>query len=831
MRQRNRVQASLRHRPAQAVALLLLATVIVTATTFTPLFTRALEQSVTKLTIHDADAVTSGIQLGWAADPTLPLGVHISVLSPDTMSGDLPDGMVRYFEPAVRSLQASPPSRVHSQSVEGTILARDRQCRHVRMVAGTCPDAAGQIAVSRADHTILHADVGDTYVIANAGDHAHPIHLKVVGIYEQVASKWWFGPSLTGYSGKSGSGPGIVQHDTWLAGYATLDYGELNFPGVHNDLLSQLRPDISVDALPRITALLKKLEKNLLIEDPAGQPDLTTGIPDLVRAIAHQRDQAQVTVPTLMAQLGLLALAVLWLALVTVIDQRRPEVALALLRGRGRKGARRLLHAELLPVFGAAVVLGTICGFAVATAARVFFLPESPPFEITRGFGWAVLLAAVVLGGTCAIAVLRVTREPVERLLRQVAPRPAGWHLGVVPAMGLAGAGVLTIAFLSGGLHGSASTAGPAVLALLSGLLLSIVVPPLAARAARRLLVRGRTRTALGMLDAARSPSTRRSVALVTVATALLVFGLDAAAVGAHNRTLAAQQLVGAPRVLSLAQYDLGPIRKALAEVNAHGVRATAVVMQHSSAAQRPATLAAPVKQFDQVTGSSLPTSALAPATPDPVRVRGGSISARLTTTNAPGSAPVSLAVEVTYPGGTVHTVTIGRISPKLNHTVTVHAPVPCLEGCDLIGLGVASNPGRNPEGGVRVSDLSVGSDPVDPGPVADWAPLDTDRGRVKLTRLSPGNATVDFASRGSETAFATQRWYPSSLPAIIARGRSVDVRPGQHFLAAGVDGVDRQFQAVTTTGRILGAAPGTALVDLDLAERGAQLDAADDVT
>ena len=263
--------------------------------------------------------------------------------------------------------------------------------------------------------------------------------------------------------------------------------------------------------------------------------------------------------------------------------------------------------------------------------------------------------------------------------------------------MGLAGAGVLTAAFLGGGLHGSASTAGPAVLALLCGLVLSLVVPPLAARAARRLLARGRTRTALGMLDAARSPSTRRSVALVTVATALLAFGLDAAAVGAHNRDLAARQLVGAPRVLSLSQYDLSRIRAALAEVNAHGVRATAVVMQHSSSAERPATLAAPIREFAQVTGSRLPISRLAPPTPTPVRIRGGTLSARLTTTTAPGGSRLSFAVEVTYPGGTVHSVSVGPISLKPDHTVSVSAPVPCLQGCELIGMGIATNPGRNP--------------------------------------------------------------------------------------------------------------------------------------
>src|SRR6476469_7563345 len=57
-------------------------------------------------------------------------------------------------------------------------------------------------------------------------------------------------------------------------------------------------------------------------------------LPRLTRdEVARGREQSGLIVPLLMAQLGLLALVVLWLVLGAAIEQRRPEVALARLRG------------------------------------------------------------------------------------------------------------------------------------------------------------------------------------------------------------------------------------------------------------------------------------------------------------------------------------------------------------------------------------------------------------------------------------------------------------------------------------------------------------------
>ena len=253
------------------------------------------------------------------------------------------------------------------------------------------------------------------------------------------------------------------------------------------------------------------------------------------------------TIPLLMLQLGLLAVVVLWLVLAAATEQRRPEVALALLRGRGRAGARTLLLRELLPVTLAGVPLGVVAAAVLCWAARTLFLPGAAPFEIRPAPVLTALAAAVVLATLTLLAVRRVTREPVETLLRRVPSRRAGWSLGVTETLVLAAAGTAVVAFLTGGLTGPIALAAPALLALVVGMLLAHATVPVAAAAGRGLLRRGRVRLGVSVLDAARTPATRRTVAIVTVATALLVFSADALVVGARNRDYAAEQESGAP--------------------------------------------------------------------------------------------------------------------------------------------------------------------------------------------------------------------------------------------------------------------------------------------
>ena len=154
---------------------------------------------------------------------------------------------------------------------------------------------------------------------------------------------------------------------------------------------------------------------------------IETDLPSLSQQVADGSDQGRTTVVVLVAQLLVLIGVVLWMVLVAATDDRRPEVALARLRGRGRRGAAAYLLAELLPLTLSGVAIGVLVAPLVMNLVGRVVFPVTVPLELPDGF----LLAA--LGSTVAVLLVvlaasrRAVREPVDSLLRAV-PGPAHRH-------------------------------------------------------------------------------------------------------------------------------------------------------------------------------------------------------------------------------------------------------------------------------------------------------------------------------------------------------------------------------------------------------------------
>ena len=193
-----------------------------------------------------------------------------------------------------------------------------------------------------------------------------------------------------------------------------------------------------------------------------------------------------------MAPMAVLTVFVLWLVLAAATEQRRGEVAVARLRGRGPAGAVGLLLIELLPVLLVGVVPGAAAALLGGALARSL-LPGAAPFEAGPGFvdrGRSSRWSAVVL--TTVAAAVRVAREPLDGLVRSGRVPSRRWALGALDAFLIAAVGTGVLAFVTGSLSGPFALAGPALLALLAGLLLAHLVAPAASASGRRLLRRGR---------------------------------------------------------------------------------------------------------------------------------------------------------------------------------------------------------------------------------------------------------------------------------------------------------------------------------------------------
>ena len=192
----------------------------------------------------------------------------------------------------------------------------------------------------------------------------------------------------------------------------------------------------------------------------------------------------------------------------------------------------------------------------------------------------------VVVVVTTVVAAVRLAREPLDLLIRRGRMPSRRWAPGGPDAFLIAGVGTGVLAFVTGSLNGPFALAGPALLALLAGLLLAHLVAPAASATGRRLLRRGRLVSGVTLLETGRRRDTHAVIAVITVASALAVFAVDARCRRCPaTAAIASEHDAGAPVVLRLAGRDLVGVREAVREADATGRRATPVLISGSTLA------------------------------------------------------------------------------------------------------------------------------------------------------------------------------------------------------------------------------------------------------
>ena len=249
-----------------------------------------------------------------------------------------------------------------------------------------------------------------------------------------------------------------------------------------------------------------------------------------------------------MAPMAVLSVFVLWLVLAAATEQRRGEVAVARLRGRGPAGAVGLLLIELLPVLLVGVVPRCRCraprwGAGPGAAAR-----SGSRSRRALGSRLRSLLAVVAVVLTTVAAAVRVAREPLDALMRRGRVPSRRWALGALDAFLIAGVGTGVLRLR----HRKPQRAASPLLGRHSwrcspACCWPTSPRPLRARSGRRLLRRGRLVAGVTLLETGRRRETRAVIAVITVASALAVFAVDALVVGERNRINASEHDAGAP--------------------------------------------------------------------------------------------------------------------------------------------------------------------------------------------------------------------------------------------------------------------------------------------
>ncbi|MDR7255230.1 hypothetical protein J2X46_004232 [Nocardioides sp. BE266] len=810
------------HRLGQTLALLAVATLITACTAFAPVYDRAMQQALVDTLL--ARAGTDGTTVIVESAALNFAGGATEARDPRELQGMVPADISAVLDPPVLGRTAVVTPVAGDVPPTGQLVWRDGGCDHVRVLDGACPAGPGEILVSEADADLFGLATGSTTKVGSEGD-GPQVRLEVVGTYAPADEEWWQGLTLVEHALVTGGTDPSAAHDAWLTTEKTFA-GSPVLPGETSQVSAVVpTPETGVDDVLALGDGVRQLARDLRGD---GQDlHVRTDLGDLAAEVRAQAQQAHRTVPLLLAPMAVLTLFVLWLVLTAATRQRRGEVAVARLRGRGPAGAAALLLVELLPVLLVGVVPGIALALAGGAVARSL-LPGSAPFEAGPGFVTAVALAVLAIVLTALAAAVRVAREPLDDLVRSGSVASRRWSLGAPDAVLVAVAGTGAVAFVAGGLSGSFALAGPALLALFVGLVVGHVAAPLASAAGRRLLGRGHLLAGLSLLETGRRRDTRAVIAVITVACALAVFSLDALAVGARNRANASEHDAGAPVVLHVEGSDLDGVRAALVDADPSGHRATPVVVASGTTLAVEPDGFRRVAYFPRGAPSDAEWQALAPPAAEPVTLTGSRISLDvqsgdvLTAQDVLGSdSELRLRLVVTTATGVPHTIFLGVVPPAGERTTLTVRQAPCVGGCLLSAVELSAAQGVQVVGAVELSDLRVDGRPVTfPAAAEDWNTTEDAHMVLTPQSTSSGALRLSLGIRGFYPAPISPAWVPATLPAVLPD----DGRDPEGLVVAGLDGSDRAAAPVGEVALVPSLPRRSALVGLDAVSRGAEI-------
>jgi putative ABC transport system permease protein len=850
--------AALRHRPGQAVLIVILAGVVSASAALGPLYARAAEQSVLRTVLSEAPAADRGIVVTSSNNrPPSPQQLAAGVGGVRTRGYGAPIGgadvsvTVRGFTISGGSTEAA-----------AQLTSRVGLCRHLVLVTGTCTESAAggsAVLVSQGNARAFDIGVGDQLRLSDANDHTIALTATVAGIYRpfDASGDFWFGRSANAAippTRQGESSPTVL--DAIFASWPTLDSVPFSQLRTHADL--PLRLD-SID-LRDLAALLDGAGA---IDEKARalQASSVTALASLIAASNDQREQARTVIPLLAIQLAVLGVFVLGFVCAAATEARRPEVALARLRGQRSVGAAALLLRELglLVVVGAAA--GGAAGWLVAKVATARWLAPGVELELR----WPVLaaIATAAIAGVLAVLVTAAPtlRQPLVSLLRRVPPRASALQVGLLEGtlIAAAAAGEVTLLATSDRAAGAATGASqspvallaPGLLAIAGGLLLAQAVVPASGLLARRALVSGRVVRALAGTQVARRPALRRLIAIITVACALLVFAVDTWEVAARNRATRAGVENGAPVVLTVDAPNAGTLRSAVLGIDPHQQFATPVVTASSAGSGGPQMTAVEPAAFARIAswGSAdrRPAAAtlrkLDEETVPSLRLTGERLQMRIRARftgesndlNAPPPTPRPLHVVLhllTVRDG--RTFSVGLPSRLRQGSFSYDAVMPCAEGCVLRGVEIERDFGDF-EGvklkfaieRIRTGPMGGAGTDIDLGPVsaATWQAVPNDNGdEVTVDPEHP----ISFTAETFGSFLAVQRGdVPVTVPALIA-GDVLDREFGPTFpdppaLAPDLTGVEATYDVAGRVAQVPRTGAKGVLVNLDLLDETAQ--------
>ena len=202
------------HRRGQAVALVAISVLITACTAFAPVYDRAMQQALVDTLLRHATPAEASVTL--VSESSDFAGGATDSRDPREVVALFPDDVAARLGPVVLGRTAIVTPTTGEVPPSGLLLWRDGACEHVTVVAGACPEAAGEVMISEEDVDNFGLRVGATRGVSTAVDDS-VVELVVVGTFAPPADDaWWQGQRTVGISGIVRGLDPSANHDAWL---------------------------------------------------------------------------------------------------------------------------------------------------------------------------------------------------------------------------------------------------------------------------------------------------------------------------------------------------------------------------------------------------------------------------------------------------------------------------------------------------------------------------------------------------------------------------------------------------------------------------------------
>lgn len=715
---------------------------------------------------------------------------------------------------------------------QATLLAEPGICRRL-VVTGRCPSRAGEILLLESDAAYMQTRPGDRLDVQGL---SRP--LTVVGTYRLLADGGgWFDPNrfasvlpqpvrgdyLPYYPAPFVVTPPTVTGNAPADWFVRMDYRLRVTPSTTLDDLRQAVYEVS-----RLPALLGSSGSRR-----SGGPvsvELGNALRPVVGEAQARRVTAEQTVTPAVVSLILVALVLLVRLLSAAMELRRPELALASLRGIGRRQLWVLGILEPVLMLAIATPIGLAAGYLAGHwLAAVWLVPGLPVAFGLSSFLFAsgVVLASLIVA---ALAVRSTIAEPLSVQISSVRrpTRSSRWVALLRLALIAAAVVVLAVTLWSGKQSQPSATdlLLPILLAVAAGLVTTLAAAFAAGWWARRT---ARRRGVAGYV-AARTIARRREgtwvILPLTAALAIAVFAAGIYSTAANWRASDAATQVGAdtafPVEIPLSQavaltQELDPDGQWLmavgAEADATGLKVIVDTPRLARVAVWPASWT-PGLSVAQV------TKELSPDRPS-LTLAGRRLQMTVDNQVSGEYDKVLVGIDIVTPAGEKSHIFIGPFAPG---RVTRSATMACGAGCQVTGLTV-TGPGTLPEsmqGTLTIRDVRVDGAALPYFAGIGWRG-DSDSkfsyGAPAVTSTDVVGAALraELDSHGQQVvAMLAPQDVPAALPVLLGRTAHPDVvaRDGDRLTVATSAGGNAQIRPVGTAESTPFFGPVAMLVD-----------------